>query len=255
MRMAESLAMALDPVHMAARAGYSDLDPWQARVLRERAQQTILLTTRQGGKSTVTALLSAEEAVFYPPALVLLFAPTTRQSKLLYDQVRRIIHQLGETTADYVKDTESELVLTNASRVVCLPGSEGTVRGYSGVSLLVIDEAARCPDLLYEAVRPMLAVSQGRIVLLSTGWGRRGFFFETWTNGGPDWHRVKITAEQCPRIAPGWLARERSITPERMFRQEFMCSFEDVDAQVFPTDLVLGAFSEAVAPIFPGGVR
>ncbi len=42
---------------------------------------------------------------------------------------------------------------------------------------LKIDEAARVSDELYRAVRPMLATSGGRIVLLSTPFGKRGFFF------------------------------------------------------------------------------
>ena len=39
--------------------------------------------------------------------------------------------------------------------------TEGTIRGYSGVSLLIIDEAAWVPDDHYASVRPMLAVSGG----------------------------------------------------------------------------------------------
>lgn len=254
MTIAKTLAMALDPVWMARAAGYEP-DNWQAEVLRRRAQQTILLCTRQGGKSLTTALLSVHEALFHPPALVLLFARAKRQSELLYAQVRLILRELGETATSYEKETESELVLTNGSKVVCLPGNEATTRGYSGVRLLVIDEAARCPDLLYEACRPTLAVSGGRLVLLSTPWGRRGFFFESWTNGGPAWHRVRVTAPECPRIPAGWLAQERESLPERVFRQEYLTSFEDLDSQAFPTDLVIQAFTQDVQPLFLGGVR
>ena len=101
----------------------------------------------------------------------------------------------------------------------------------------------------------MLAVSNGRLILLSTGWGRRGFFYEEFRNGGPAWHRVRVTAEECPHIAPGWLVRERETVPARIFRQEYMCSFEDVDSQACSTDLVEAAFSESVSPLFPGGIR
>jgi hypothetical protein len=45
---------------------------------------------------------------------------------------------------------------------------------------LIVDEASRVQDALYQGIRPMLAVSGGRIVLLSTPWGKRGFFFEEW---------------------------------------------------------------------------
>jgi hypothetical protein len=252
--LGESLALALDPVRMARQAGYEP-DPWQADVLRRRDQQTLLLCTRQGGKSTVTALVAVHEALYYAPALVLLFARAQRQSVELYMKVRAILRALGEHVPGVEADTQTSVTLANGSRVVCLPGDEATTRGFSGPRLVVIDEAARCPDLLYEAVRPMLAVSNGRLILLSTGWGRRGFFYEAFTNGGPHWHRVKVTAEECPRIAPGWLARERETVPARIFRQEYEASFEDVDSQAFPTDLVDAAFTSDVRPVFAGGLR
>ena len=44
----------------------------------------------------------------------------------------------------------------------------------------------------------MLAVSGGRIILLSTPFGKRGFFHHEWTEGGPEWERVMVTAEQVP---------------------------------------------------------
>jgi hypothetical protein len=70
------------------------------------------------------------------------------------------------------------LELENHSRIISLPGQEQTVRGYAGVSLLIVDEAARVPDDLYFAVRPMLAVSNGRLIALSTPFGKRGWFYE-----------------------------------------------------------------------------
>jgi hypothetical protein len=51
---------------------------------------------------------------------------------------------------------------------VGLPGTEATIRGFSAVSLLLVDEAARCSDELYLAIRPMLAVSDGTLWLMST---------------------------------------------------------------------------------------
>ena len=64
--------------------------------------------------------------------------------------------------------------------------------------MLVVDEAARVADDLYYAIRPMLAVSQGCMVCLSTPWGKRGFFHKEWTEG-EGWERTKITAYDCPQ--------------------------------------------------------
>ena len=68
----------------------------------------------------------------------------------------------------------------------------------------------------------MLAVSAGRLILLSSPFGRRGHFYETWENGGPDWMRVKITAHDVPRIDPDWLAAERAAIGIVWFEQEYL---------------------------------
>ena len=67
-----------------------------------------------------------------------------------------------------------------------LPGTEGTVRGFSAVSMLLIDEAARVQDATYKSLRPMLAVGKGDLWLMSTPRGQRGFFYEYSVHGGRD---------------------------------------------------------------------
>src|SRR5207249_5297962 len=114
-------------------------------------------------------------------------------------------------------DNSVSLAFENGSRIVGLPGTERTVRGFSAVSLLVIDEASRANDELYYAVRPMLAVSGGGLWLMRTPNGKRGFFYETWEHGGADWERVKVTAPECPRISPAFLEEERRVFGDRLF--------------------------------------
>jgi hypothetical protein len=122
------------------------------------------------------------------------------------------------------------------------------VRGYSGVDLLICDEAARVPDELYQAVRPMIAVSQGRIVLLSSPFGRRGFYHDVGENGGPAWHRTKITAYDCPRISREWLEQERKQIGDFWFTQEYECSFNDDVSAVFRYEDIMAAMSHDIEP-------
>src|SRR5450432_3764133 len=98
-------------------------------------------------------------------------------------------------------DNEISLQFLNGSRIVGLPGTEATVRGFSNVSLLLVDEASRVCDDLYLAVRPMLAVSNGALWLMSTPSGQRGFFYEAWVDGGPEWERIRVPAAECSRIS------------------------------------------------------
>jgi hypothetical protein len=246
--VARHLAPALDPALLMESAGIQP-DPWQADLLRSNAKQMLLLAARQAGKSTVTAAMAMHEALFNPPALVLLLSPSLRQSSEL---LRKVVgfYRSFENTAVPVKDESAlRLELRNGSRIVSLPGDETTVRGYSGVRLLVVDEAARVPDDLYFSIRPMLAVSGGRLVCLSTPFGKRGFFYDAWT-GGQGWQRVKINARECPRISAAFLEEERTSMGDWWFTQEYECEFVDISDQVFGHDLVMQALTTEVEPLF-----
>jgi hypothetical protein len=234
-------------VEMTADLGLG-LDPWQRDVLTTTARDIFLLCSRQAGKSTVSALLALHTAVYRPGSLVLALSPSERQSKRLLRTVRRH-YEAVRAAVPATAEGQLTLELRNGSEIHALPGKEGTVRGFADVDLLVIDEAARVADELYAAVRPMLAVSGGQLLALSTPFGKRGFFHREWTAGGPDWHRAKVTAFDVPRIPADWLERERVRIGDWWFRQEYGCEFLGTDDQLYATDLVLAAVSRDVAPM------
>ncbi|MGH9847771.1 MAG: phage terminase large subunit [Blastocatellia bacterium] len=240
---------AADAVALARRAGI-EADLWQRDVLRSRAQQMILLCSRQAGKSTVTSLLALHRAIFTPGALILLLAPALRQSQELFRKLKAFMASFPSLPVALIEESALRLEFENGSRIVTLPGKEQTIRGFSGVSLLIVDEASRVDDGLYNAIRPMLAVSKGRIVLLSTPFGKRGFFWKEWSEGGPEWERVKITAHDCPRISAEWLEQEKRTIGDWWFRQEYLCDFVDSVDQVFATDDILRALDSTVQPLF-----
>jgi hypothetical protein len=137
----------------------------------------------------------------------------------------------------------------NGSRVVALPGDEKNVRCFSGVAMLIIDEAARVADALYCSVRPMLAVSRGRLVALSTPFGKRGWFHVEW-HSESNWKHVRITAEQCPRITPEFLAEEKKALGDRWYRQEYLCDFSETLDAVFRAEDIARAFDNNLKPLF-----
>lgn len=246
--IAADLAFALDPVRFAAKAGLVP-DPWQAAVLRSTASRILLNCSRQSGKSSITATLAMHEAIYVPGSLILVLSRAERQSKELFRKCTDTFRALGRPVAPEVEN-KMELELTNRSRIVALPGAEATVRSFSGVTLILVDEASRVPDALYYSVRPMLAVSGGRLIGLSSPFGRRGWWHDAWENGGPSWERYEIPAPMCPRITPEFLAEEEASMPRWWFMQEYMCKFlEDLDA-VFRYDDILAALSPDVTPLF-----
>ncbi len=235
------------PASARERTGFQP-DAWQARVLESRTKRGILNCTRQWGKSTVTAVKAVEQSLREAESLTLVISPSARQSGEFLRKTARLARKLGvKRRGD--GDNEMSLQFPNGSRIVGLPGKEGTIRGFSAVSLLLVDEAARVPDELYLAVRPMLAVSGGALWLMSTPNGKRGFFWETWERGGEEWERVQVTAYECPRFDQRFLEEERRTMGERWFRQEYLCEFTDADDQLFDMDLVRAALTWEIEPL------
>jgi hypothetical protein len=240
--------IASDPAQLMVAAGMTP-DLWQARLLQSDWQRALLLCSRQAGKSTVTATLATYMAQYHAGSLTLLLSASQRQSGELFKTVKNFYHALPNAVP-VKQESALQLHLVNDSRVIALPGKEATIRGYAGVDLLVIDEAARVADALYFSVRPMLAVSGGRLICLSTPFGKRGFFHQEWTQGSDDWHRTKITAHDVPRITPEFLAEERRTLGEWWFRQEYLVEFMETTDQVFSHDDVMAAFDDEVKPLF-----
>jgi hypothetical protein len=207
-------------------------DPWQTRLLSSSAQRVLLLCSRQAGKSTACAALALRVALLQPRALVLLCSPSLRQSGELFRKVLHLFEALERPVAVSTAST-LRLELVNGSRIISLPAQEETIRGYSGVNLLLIDEAARVSDALYRSVRPMLAVSQGRIVALSTPFGKRGWFYEEW-QGDASWERYRVPATEIPRISASFLQQERVSLGEAWYRQEYDCDFTMMSGLVYP---------------------
>ena len=121
-----------------------------------------------------------------------------------------------------------------------LPGTQATVRGFSAVSLLLIDEASRVDDALYKTLRPVLAVSGGDMWLMSTPNGKRGFFYEAWA-GSEEWERISVAATECPRIPAAFLEEERTAQGSDWFAQEYLCEFVDNGTTWFQRDMVEAA--------------
>src|SRR5262249_44805783 len=73
-----------------------------------------------------------------------------------------------------------------------------------------------------------------RIVALSTPFGLRGWWSQEWHANTDDWHRVRITYKDCPRITDDFIAQERRSMGDSWVKQEYECSFEALEGLVYP---------------------
>ncbi len=245
--MMADLARSLDPARIGADVGIT-LDAWQRDLMRNSAPRVLLLCSRQSGKSTVCALIAIATAIRTAGALILLISPSQRQSGELFKTVVRYLRQLSGAPR-IAAESALRCELETGSRIIALPGEERTIRGYSGATLIVIDEAARVEDDLLAAVRPMLATSNGRLIALSTPAGKRGWFHEAWY-GDQSWHRVQVPASECPRISPEFLSEELRELGQQRFSEEYELAWLEPDDAVFAITTIDSAFSKEVRALW-----
>jgi hypothetical protein len=236
-----------DPANIMRLAGLEP-DPWQVQLLRSASPRISLCCSRQAGKTASTSSLALKEALLNDSSLVLILSPSLRQSQESFRAVMNSYRALG-CPLPTAQESALRVEFVNGSRIIALPGTESNIRGFSKVSLLVVDEAARVSDSLFYAIRPMLAVSSGRMIVLSTPFGKTGWFYTAWT--GPEaWERISITADKCPRITREFLDEERRVLGPRWFGQEYACEFSDPVGAVFLEADIRAALSSEIEPLF-----
>lgn len=228
----------INPVEWAERRLGITLDDWQRNVLTSEAKRMLLVCPRQAGKSTIVGALAGSLMVSHPGIKVVVLSPTQRQSSLLAAKVSDVLG--GEPI---LSDSVSRLVLSNGSSLDSLPGDQPkTIRGATA-DVLIIDEASRIKDELVAAALPMVAATDGRIVMLSTPAGSSGAFSDFWHDDQDDWLRVFVTVDMIPRYSASMLEGMKRRLGSRMYAQEFSGEFLEAPGQLFSNADLDGLFS------------
>ena len=214
-------------------------DRWQQEVLDYEGNITIR-SGRQVGKSEVISAKAAKFALGHPGTTTMIIAASQRQSSLLFEKVRGNLEREGDVFSE--KPTLTKLSLNNGSRIYSLPaGRTGYfIRGFS-IDLLIADEAAYIPQTVWLAVTPMIAVSRetrglGYMVLLSTPFGKGGYFYQSFTD--KDFRAWHVSSEDCKRIPKDFLRKEKLRMTKAEYRQEYLGEFTDEWNQFFSTELL-----------------
>src|SRR3990167_10147971 len=193
-----------------------ELDEWQKRIL-ETEGNIVLRSGRQAGKSTIISIKAAEYAVANPNKSIMIIASVERQAYLLLERTLTYLYENYKDKIKKGKDkpTKHEIKFKNGSIIRCLPtGQSGYgIRGYT-VHLLIVDEAAFVNEDVWQAVTPMLSVSAGIMILLSTPHGKQNFFYRCFNDDS--FSKFHINSEEIVKIRPiseSWteLQREKAI--------------------------------------------
>ncbi|MEE9197606.1 MAG: hypothetical protein V3U45_05640 [bacterium] len=244
-----------DPAALFSWLGI-DLFPYQEEGLSliQGGDRTALVWGRQTGKDTLTALYGLWLALTAPGSIVICVSPSQRQSDLWMEKLRAYALSQGEVRDSVTDLSQSELALSNGSRVFSLPSGTGggvTIRGFSRVSLLVFNEAAWVAEEVYQAAGPFLAASAGgKVVLISTPFGQSGYLWRAWNS--PLFAKLNIPSSASPLISDAFLEKERETFDALTFASEYEARFLSSQNAYFPTELVQGcvqAYSLVESPL------
>ena len=257
-----ALSGTLSPVRYLWSLGFKPY-PWQEEAMKP-CERLILNCTRQAGKSTVISAKAVYRAKHFPKSLILLISPTERQSielmKKIDDFMKSDPQQLGLKV-----DNTFEKEFWNKSRIVALPGSEKSVRGFSAPSMIIIDEASRVTDEMFYALRPMMSGedTHTELILMSTPFGKRGFFYQSWL-AAHRWKRIEVSgrtdipeetyrkekaregilAWYSPRHTKDFLEEEKEAMGDWWFQQEYLCKFVEAQDNVFSYEDIMAAMGD-----------
>ena len=170
--LARDLLRALDPVVVFRDA--FDVEPfaWQAEYLRTDLP-TLVVKGRQVGFTSAAAALAIWRCVYTAGSTVAIVSPSLRESSEVTGRARAGLRRLG---LRLVIDSVAQLGLANGSRILSLPGSPKSARGFSA-DILVNDEAAYTSDETLTAVRGLVATG-GRTIYQSTPSVEEGTFWK-----------------------------------------------------------------------------
>lgn len=243
----DDLHYALDPIAFANACGIEP-DQWQTKVLTTEARRMMLLTGRQVGKSTICALKALHQAFYTDSETVVMVAPSLRQAQELFARTRDLYHKC-QVGLPITLDSSLRVQFANGSRILALPGTESSIRGYTS-GLSVVDEAARCEESLISAISPMLATTGGQMFAISTPFGRQGWFYDAWGDRNSGWQKIRVRSDQCPRISKDFLRAERRSMPEAFYRSEYLAEFTELEEALFAQDLIDRMVSKEVTPLW-----
>lgn len=262
------------------------LFPKQRAFIDDRSQFKIGVTTRQWGKSTVTAGEAVHDCITDPGTKWVCMSAGERQSLEWHGKAREWAEAYRMVIRDVAEDRggiaegllrSSDILFTNGSRLIAIPANPSTARGYS--ANVILDEFAyhEDPDAIWGAMFPSTsnqlagtfmdrwrAMLKGeqvdirrqlKVRVVSTFNGKGNKFFDLWDHApGNGFAKHLVTVHDA--VADGMpLDIERlkaALDDPLIWAQEFECVPTDTSNVLLPYDLIAQAESaEAVEAIGP----
>ena len=185
-----------DTVYFAKAICNIDIYPEKQDYVRDKSNIIIVRAGRKWGKTKSTAIKALHYAWFshlhFAEAIektgsnittILCIAPTKDQAEIIFSDIKEVVDNSMLLDWKASKDSKTKMELYFADKsgkcriLVRAAGIEGkSVRGYPN-HVLIIDEAAFVNDAVYTAAVFNLIGTGGKIIMVSTPFGKNGFYY------------------------------------------------------------------------------
>lgn len=235
------------------------LDVWQEQILKAKGN-VLLCTGRQVGKTTIFAIKAAERMVNNANTRIIAVSLTEDQAFLMRAMVEDYLKENYKShmrVPKKKKPTKNQINLNNGSSYIVRPvGQTGNaLRGFTA-DVLIVDEAAFMPEIMWQAAKPTLLTTAGDIWMCSTPNVKDGWFYDQYeacrtgksTRFGV-WHISSEEVIYKRPISSSWderkrresikfLEEEKASMSEVRYGQEYLGLFMEDLMRVFPDEWI-----------------
>lgn len=196
-------------------------------------KKVIAIMPRRAGKDVVAFNYTLRQALRKIGVYYYCFPTFSQARRVIWDSItnegKKFLDFIPEELIANTNATEMKITLTNGS-IIQLVGSDNYDRlmGSNCMGIVYSEYALQDPRA-YQLLRPILAVSDGWTLVISTPRGKNHCFelFQIATNS-PDWFAYHLTVEDTQHVSLHEI--EKDIACGEMSRdmamQEYWCSFE-----------------------------
>ena len=230
---------------------------WQRRFIDDDSRFRIILKSRAVGGSFTIALEALTLSLLMDDNTILLVSYSLRQSLEVFRRLRSLVSSLSKVSVaeqgvtyildPVVRETGSYLEFSNGSRVISLPNNPDAIRGYRA-DMVYVDEAGMFRDDsgIKTAILLTTAARNGRITLVSTPKGRRGWFYEAYKDAlkKQTWSLHKIHYTMTRHITQNDVEGLRRTLSPLEWAQEMELEFLDEENAVFPYEVILSCVED-----------
>lgn len=231
---------------MAIKISYTrpHLYPYQRQILDSVARFTCTEASTKVGKTASHIIWLFEQALICKVnQSVWWIAPTHAQAKIAYDRMKA---QISEKSFFTCNETNLVITLITGAKIQFKTGEKPDNLYGDDVYAVVIDEASRCREQAWHAIRSTVTSTGGKVKFIGNVRGRKNWFYrlcvKARTGADPNYQHFKITAYDA--AAAGLMTKDgrpfleeieaaKNDLPENVFKELYLAEASDDGSNPF----------------------